>query len=150
MIVPTVEFVLDATLISNGIHRWPTEGGAIEITADELRQALENAYDPTMPNWTAMVEIDDLTPTTATSIKVYPHLWPKPICDRPPTAEDGDHEGAVQYLNHEGRWASGSWEHVANNFGKCPWLHCPQWRMDWSDEHTLACVVPLVPAPTNA
>jgi hypothetical protein len=51
--------MLDATLISNGIHRWPTEGGAVEITAAELRTALEAAYDPTMYNWPAMVEIDD-------------------------------------------------------------------------------------------
>jgi hypothetical protein len=80
-------------------------------------------------------------------IKVHQHLWPEPICDRPPTAEDGDHQGMVQYLNHEGRWASGAWYNVANNFGECPWLHCPQWRMDWSDPHTLARVVPLVPAP---
>jgi hypothetical protein len=56
---PTVKSMLDATLISNGIHRWPTEGGAVEITAAELRTALEAAYDPTMYNWPAMVEIDD-------------------------------------------------------------------------------------------
>jgi hypothetical protein len=57
--IPTVEFMLDATLISNGIHRWPADGGAIEISTAELRQALEDAYDPTMPNWSAMVEIED-------------------------------------------------------------------------------------------
>ena len=51
--------MLDATLISNGIHRWPTEGGEIQIATAELRPALEAAYDPTMPNWPAMVEIDD-------------------------------------------------------------------------------------------
>jgi hypothetical protein len=56
--IPTVESMLDATLISNGIHRWPAEGGAIEITTDELRSALEDAHDPTMPNWPAMVEIE--------------------------------------------------------------------------------------------
>ena len=56
--IPTVEFMLDATLISNGIHRWPTEGGEIQIATAELRQALEAAYDPTMYNWPAMVEID--------------------------------------------------------------------------------------------
>lgn len=88
--------------------------------------------------------------TGATTIKVYPHHWPEPICDRPPTAKDGDHEGVVQYLNHEGRWANGSWEQVASNFGKCPWLHCPQWRLDWSDSHSLTRAVPLAPAPTHA
>ena len=88
-----------------------------------------------------------------TNITVYPHLWPEPICDRPPTADDGDHEGLVQYLNHEGRWASGSWELVASNFGRCPWLHCPQWRIDWSDKRRLIRVdllVPVGPDPTNA
>ena len=47
------------THIWNNIHRWPAEGGAIEITTAELRPALEAAYDPTMPNWPAMVEIED-------------------------------------------------------------------------------------------
>ena len=55
---PAVEFMLDVTLISHGIHCWPTEGGEIQIATDELRPLLEAAYDPTMPNWTAMVEID--------------------------------------------------------------------------------------------
>ena len=57
--IPTVEFMLDATLNSNGIHRWPTEGGEIQIATAELRPALEAAYDPTMTNWPAMVEIED-------------------------------------------------------------------------------------------
>jgi hypothetical protein len=48
MIVPTVEFILEVTLISDGIHRWPTKGGEIQIATAELRQALEAAYDPTM------------------------------------------------------------------------------------------------------
>jgi hypothetical protein len=56
---PTVESILAATLISNGIHRWPVEGGSVEIATAELRSALSNAYDSLMPNWPAMVEIDD-------------------------------------------------------------------------------------------
>ena len=56
---PSVEYMLDATLISNGIHRWPTEGGAIQIATADLRQALEAAYDPLMCGWPAMVVIDD-------------------------------------------------------------------------------------------
>jgi hypothetical protein len=51
--------MLDATRISHRVHRWPTEGGSIEVAADVLRPALKAAYDPTMPNWPAMVEIDD-------------------------------------------------------------------------------------------
>jgi hypothetical protein len=57
--ISTVEYMLGATLISNGIHRWPVEGGTVEIATAELRPALEAAYDETMPNWPAMVEIDD-------------------------------------------------------------------------------------------
>ena len=56
--VPTVEYLLVATLISNGIHRWPVEGGAIDIGTDELRTALEDAYDPTMAAWPSLVTID--------------------------------------------------------------------------------------------
>ena len=56
--VPTVEYLLDATLVSNGIHRWPVEGGAIDITTDELRTALEDAYCPTMAAWPSLVTID--------------------------------------------------------------------------------------------
>jgi hypothetical protein len=56
---PTVESILAATLISNGIHRWPTKGGTIQVATADLRQALEDAYNSLMPNWPAMVEIDD-------------------------------------------------------------------------------------------
>ena len=55
--IPTIEHMLSSTLISNGIHRWSVEGGAIEVTTDQLRAALEDAYDPTMPSWPAMVEL---------------------------------------------------------------------------------------------
>jgi hypothetical protein len=30
----------------------------IRIARNDLRQALEDAYDPLMPNWPTMVEID--------------------------------------------------------------------------------------------
>ena len=56
--IPTVELMLSASRIGNGSHRWPTEGGDITIATAELRPALEAAYDSTMPNWPAMVEID--------------------------------------------------------------------------------------------
>ena len=57
--VPTVDDLLAQTAIGNGFHQWRVEGGAITISLNELRQALEAAYDPCMPNWPAMVEIDD-------------------------------------------------------------------------------------------
>jgi hypothetical protein len=61
MTVPTVEDLLESTAIGCGKHQWciPYDGGVITVTRDELRQALEDAYDPLMPNWPAMVEIDD-------------------------------------------------------------------------------------------
>jgi hypothetical protein len=59
MIVPTVTDLLQSTDIGSCLHRWRTEGGAITVDRATLRQALEDAYDPTMPNWPAMVEIDD-------------------------------------------------------------------------------------------
>ena len=57
--IPTVKLMLSASRIGNGIHRWRFEGGDITIATAELRPALEAAYDPTMFNWPAMVEIDD-------------------------------------------------------------------------------------------
>ena len=57
--IPTVAYMLDATMISHRVHRWPTEGGSIEVGVDVLRPALEAAYDPTMANWPAMVEVGD-------------------------------------------------------------------------------------------
>jgi hypothetical protein len=59
MNVPTVEHMLDATLVSNGLHRWPTKGSDIYLLTHDLRQALKAAYNPLMPNWPAMVEIND-------------------------------------------------------------------------------------------
>jgi hypothetical protein len=59
MTVPTVDEILTRTQISPDRNWWGVNGGTISIGRDELRQALEDAYDPTMPNWPAMVEIDD-------------------------------------------------------------------------------------------
>ena len=38
---------------------WDDDGGEIMVPVRKLQAALEAAYDPTMPNWPAMVEIDD-------------------------------------------------------------------------------------------
>jgi hypothetical protein len=38
---------------------WSTNGGEIMVPISELRTALETAYDPTMPDWPAMADIDD-------------------------------------------------------------------------------------------
>jgi hypothetical protein len=37
---------------------WSVNGGEIMVPACELRTALEEAYDPTMPDWPGMVEIE--------------------------------------------------------------------------------------------
>jgi hypothetical protein len=58
MTVPTVTDLLQSTNIGSCLHLWRTEGGAIVVTRAKLCEALEAAYDPTMPNWPAMVEID--------------------------------------------------------------------------------------------
>lgn len=58
--IPTIDDVLASTNRGDGFHEWNTDDDkAIHVTRDELRPALEAAYDPTMPSWPAMVEIDD-------------------------------------------------------------------------------------------
>lgn len=57
--VPTPDFLLDVTAIGNGYHDWAVEGGVIRVTTDELRPFLEQAYDPNMPNWVALIDWDD-------------------------------------------------------------------------------------------
>jgi hypothetical protein len=61
--VPTVDEVMAETEVGNGFHDWRVEGGVIRVTADELRPALEEAYDPFMPNWECLVVWDDETET---------------------------------------------------------------------------------------
>ena len=59
MTIPTVDDLLAATAVGNNRHTWRVNGGATLVDRATLRQALEEAYDPEMPNWPAMVEIDD-------------------------------------------------------------------------------------------
>lgn len=59
MTVPTVDDLLAQTAISNDLHRWRVEGGVIIISRNVLRAALEDAYDPSMPDWAALVELAD-------------------------------------------------------------------------------------------
>jgi hypothetical protein len=54
------------------------------------------------------------------------HQWPEPITDRPPTEEDGDEFGFVQYL-YFGGWTGELWSDVARNLQPA-WLHTPSWR----------------------
>jgi hypothetical protein len=54
--VPTVEEILERTHIGCHVHEWGAEGGVISVARDELRTALEAAYDETDPNWIQFVE----------------------------------------------------------------------------------------------
>jgi hypothetical protein len=62
-LVPSVENVLDSNPISwdadgNRLVSWEVNGGWQWVLYTKLRKACEDAYDPLMPNWPAMVEID--------------------------------------------------------------------------------------------
>jgi hypothetical protein len=57
--IPTVDEILARTHLGGHFHEWGADGGVIRVTRAELRPALEDAYDPTMPDWPAMVEIVD-------------------------------------------------------------------------------------------
>jgi hypothetical protein len=58
MTVPTVDEILTRTHLGGHFHEWETDDGVLRVTRDDLRQALEDAYDPEMADWPAMVEID--------------------------------------------------------------------------------------------
>ena len=52
--------ILQATQISPGRHRWAVTGGSVEVSRERLQEALHEAYDPFMPDWTSLVQEDDL------------------------------------------------------------------------------------------
>ena len=56
--VPTVDEVLANTQVWNGIHKWSKVGGIIMLSTDLLRPLLEEAYDPNMPDWVALVDVE--------------------------------------------------------------------------------------------
>lgn len=55
----TVDQMLDSTAIGNGLHQWHADAAVTTWTTEQLRPALEEAYDPDMPNWPALVELPD-------------------------------------------------------------------------------------------
>ena len=65
MPAPTVDEILSDTccgvLHASGVtlHDWAVEGGTIQVAASQLRPALEAAYDPAMPDWTALISYDE-------------------------------------------------------------------------------------------
>ena len=56
--VPTVDEVMDDCYIGNGLYEWAYNGGSSRFTYEELRPALEDAYDPSMANWVGMVQLE--------------------------------------------------------------------------------------------
>lgn len=57
--IPTVESVLSSTAVGCGWHDWPIEGGSIMVDTATLRHTLEMAYDDTMADWPALVELPE-------------------------------------------------------------------------------------------
>ena len=55
--VPTVEQVLADHHLFDSVAWWDVEGGRISVSKDDLRVALEDAYDSTCPSWPSMVEL---------------------------------------------------------------------------------------------
>ena len=71
---PTVDDVLALSHVGGHWHEWYVDGGTIRLTHAELRPALEAAYDPSMPDWLAMVEIAD-APTYEIQVHTPYHGW---------------------------------------------------------------------------
>lgn len=59
MTATTPDQLLDSTAIGCGLHQWGVDGGSIQVAADELRPALQEAYDPSMPDWPSLITWDD-------------------------------------------------------------------------------------------
>ena len=59
MDTPTVEDLLRQTSIGFNLHLWAAEGGSIQVTTEELRPMLENAYDPNMTAWPSLISWDE-------------------------------------------------------------------------------------------
>ena len=55
----TPDELLASTAIGCDLHQWCVDGGSIQVAADELRPVLEQAYDPSMPDWFSLISWDD-------------------------------------------------------------------------------------------
>jgi hypothetical protein len=75
MTTPTVDNLLQSTATGCGWHDWPLEGGTIRISEGRLRKALEAAFDPSMHDWPAMVEIEDPDAEMFTILLRTAHGW---------------------------------------------------------------------------
>lgn len=55
--IPTIDDLINRYRVASGFCHWPVEGGSITISSDDLRERLEEAYDPTCPDWPQFVEL---------------------------------------------------------------------------------------------
>jgi hypothetical protein len=62
-----------------------------------------------------------------------PAIWPEPITDRPPTADDADADGDIQYMN-AGGWFCHEFEPGADY--EEGWQHTPMWKPRELDRKT--------------
>ena len=56
--IKTVDQVLSYNKVGPDRYVWPADGVLIEADTQTMRAALEDAYDPNMPDWTSMVQMD--------------------------------------------------------------------------------------------
>jgi hypothetical protein len=56
---PQVEELMEKHHLFDSVAWWDMEGGRISIDKATLRQALEEAYDPSMPDWVSTVQLPD-------------------------------------------------------------------------------------------
>ena len=59
MTVITPDQLLESTSIGCGLHQWGVDGGSTQVTTDELRPVLQEAYDPSMPDWPSLISWDE-------------------------------------------------------------------------------------------
>ena len=56
--VPTISEVMDDCFIGNGLYEWAHDGASGRFTYQEMHDALQDAYDPNMPNWIGLVQLE--------------------------------------------------------------------------------------------
>jgi hypothetical protein len=57
--IPTVDDIIRRYRVCSVWCEWPTDGGAVPVLTAELRPCLEEAYDPTCPDWPQFVELPE-------------------------------------------------------------------------------------------
>lgn len=57
-LAPTIDLVFSSSKIGPDLCAWPESGDFIYTDGETMRAALEDAYDPCVPDWPAMVQMD--------------------------------------------------------------------------------------------